>query len=312
MTLQWSVYNDAKGKPTAYHVAGGVKNNLPPGVYDISSTMDGSFYLMPVDFHPGDVIRFSDSTVDEVIKEIEYFWSDEARQRFNKFEFPYKRGILLHGPAGTGKTCAVKMIIRDLIKRGGVAIRFDKVHIFLQGVELIRSIHPDMPIVAVMEDLDEIIRKNNLSSLLNLLDGLSGIENVVYLATTNYPERLEARISNRPNRFDRRFEIGYPNKKARAQYIQYLATKDATVTASLSGKRLKRWIKDTDKFTFAHIKDLFVSVYVYEHKYKSALNKLKEMKNKISSDDYDNHSLEKMISSDEDDDCEDDYEYVNS
>ena len=48
--------------------------------------------------------------------------------------------------------------------------------------------HPDVPVVTVMEDLDSLLKINNYSKMLNLLDGAySDIKNIVYLATTNYP-----------------------------------------------------------------------------------------------------------------------------
>ncbi|NJO18646.1 MAG: AAA family ATPase [Thioploca sp.] len=63
-----------------------------------------------------------------------------------------------------------------------------------------------------MEDLESILKSNNPSTVLNILDGVNSFDNIVFLATTNYPEELESRIKNRPSRFDRRFYIGPPEK----------------------------------------------------------------------------------------------------
>jgi len=55
--------------------------------------------------------------------------------------------------------------------------------------------------------------------VLNLLDGVKQVDNIIYIATTNYPELLEERILNRPSRFDRRFHIGTPSAEVRKFYF---------------------------------------------------------------------------------------------
>ncbi len=279
MSQNWAV---TEGNPPQYQVVGETRKELPPDVYDI--VINRNLFFVPANFSPGDIIRFSDATIDQVIADIEEFW--RSRARFDKFEFPYKRGILLHGPAGTGKTCAVKLILQDIVRRGGIGIRVSDVSYFVAAMTQLRSIQPNTPVVAVMEDLDELLQNNNLSLMLNVLDGLSGFENIVYLATTNYPEELEDRVSNRPNRFDRRFEISFPNEAMREQYIVYLASKDAMVQTGLSNTMLQRWVADTSGMTLAHIRDLIISVFVYKNSYEEALGRLHGMYNPISSEQY--------------------------
>jgi protein TonB len=53
-----------------------------------------------------------------------------------------------------------------------------------------------------------------------------GIEGVVYIATTNYPEKLQERITNRPSRFDRRYKVELPNEEIRRAYIQHKLNDD--------------------------------------------------------------------------------------
>lgn len=286
MSMNWAV---TEGSPPQYQVVGEIRKDLPPDVYDIHVSNRGLFFV-PANFSPGDIIRFSDATIDQVIADIEEFW--RSRQRFDKFEFPYKRGILLHGPAGTGKTCAVKLILQDIVRRGGIGIRVDNVSHFVAAMTHLRSIQPNTPVVAVMEDLDELLCNNNLSQMLNVLDGLSGFENIVYLATTNYPEELEERISNRPNRFDRRFEISFPNAPMREQYIVYLAAKDPVVQTGLSNTTLQHWVSDTSGMTLAHIRDLVISVFVYKNSYEEAIGRLHGMYSPISSEQYEKKGKE--------------------
>jgi hypothetical protein len=267
-------------KRTYFSVADTV-DELPPDVYEPKVTNTGQPFFYRIHFSTEELLRFEDSNIDRVVSEITEFW--KRRDRFEEFEFPYRRGILLHGPPGSGKSCAVKLIINDVIEKGGIGLRFDDPGIFIRCMRNFRLVQPETPVIGIMEDLDGIMDRYDESTILNMLDGIDGFENIVYLATTNYPEDLEGRIKNRPSRFDRRFEIGFPNPKSRRQYIHYLVKKVATAEALVD---VDRWVDDTHEFTLAHIKELFISVILFETEYDAALKTLQEMRKKISSDDY--------------------------
>lgn len=256
---------------------------LPPDVYEPRLTPQGQPFFYRIHFSTEELLRFSDSNIDRVVVEITEFW--KRKDRFEEFGFPYRRGILLHGPAGSGKSCAVKLIINDVIEKGGIALRFDDPGVFIRCMRNFRLVQPETPVVGIMEDIDGIMDRYDESIILNVLDGIDSFENIVYLATTNYPEELEGRIKNRPSRFDRRFEIGFPNPKARFQYIEYLVAKVGRAKDLVD---IEQWVKDTAEFTLAHIKELFISVVLFEIEYKDALNTMLEMKKNISSNDYEN------------------------
>jgi SpoVK/Ycf46/Vps4 family AAA+-type ATPase len=131
-----------------------------------------------------------------------------------------------------------------------------------------------------MEDLDQIIYHGNVSAILNLLDGVeASVDNVVWLATTNRPERLEQNIKNRPSRFDRRFEFKDPDITARRAYLASL------IKERDYGKYdLDVWSKDTEGFSFAHMKELFISVVIFGNSYADVIAELKGMGDAIHSD----------------------------
>lgn len=56
------------------------------------------------------------------------------------------------------------------------------------------------------------IRKLNIHTLLNFLDGTNSPENVIFVATTNYIEDIDSAII-RPGRFDHRFKMGKVDKE---------------------------------------------------------------------------------------------------
>src|SRR5258705_13886621 len=76
--------------------------------------------------------------------------------------------------------------------------------------EIFRVIEKDRPLVIIFEDIENLCTGGSTETLLlNVLDGLDQLENVVYLATTNYIEKLKERIMNRPSRFDRRIYVPF-------------------------------------------------------------------------------------------------------
>jgi SpoVK/Ycf46/Vps4 family AAA+-type ATPase len=107
------------------------------------------------------------------------------------------------------------------------------------------------------------------------LDGVNQIDKVVYLATTNYPERLGARIINRPSRFDKRFKIGHPNEESRKMYLEHLIGRDKINNLKID---IDKWVEDTEDFSLAHIKELFTAVVILGDNYEESVETLSEMR----------------------------------
>jgi SpoVK/Ycf46/Vps4 family AAA+-type ATPase len=211
-----------------------------------------------------------------VITEIQTFWEREGI--FRDFDLAYKRGIILWGPPGSGKSCTIQLIIEDVTKRDGIVIKFTSPGLFLSGMRSFKEIQPETPVVILMEDIDAILEMYSESSVLNILDGVDQVDKAVFLATTNYPERLGGRILNRPSRFDKRFKIGHPNKESRRLYFQHLIG-DKPLTVDV-----ERWVSDSDGFSIAHLKELFVAVCILGDDYDDAIETLSSMKEQLLSD----------------------------
>ena len=60
------------------------------------------------------------------------------------------------------------------------------------------------PCVIILEDLDSLINDRNRSFFLNQMDGLSGNDGLLVIASTNHFDRLDPGLSTRPSRFDRK------------------------------------------------------------------------------------------------------------
>jgi len=215
-----------------------------------------------------------DPVIDYILKDIKSFWANELL--YNKYEFLYKRGVLLYGPPGNGKTSIIELVSYEITEKyQGIIININSEET-LRYFNLIqyrlKSIEKKRKIIIVFEDIDGLILEKSIETMLvNILDGNSRMSNVITIATTNYPEKLSERISNRPSRFDRRYEILSPSPEVRKYYIENFVGEIDNIN---------KWIKDTEGFTLDHLKELILSVYVLKYDYNEALNTIKNIINK--------------------------------
>lgn len=263
---QWTTGDGSEFRPAGNTVA-----ELPPGYYECNFSPMCGYFLSRIPCKTEDLIRFPEASTTSVINEIKKFWNKE--EDFRRAGLTFKRGLLMYGPPGTGKSCAVKIAIADVYERGGVAIKMEDPTVFLECVRILRAIQPATPLVVIMEDVDSLLERFSQTSILNLLDGVEGLEWVVFLATTNYPEKLGARIINRPSRFDRRFEVPALGEESRAIYLKHLLDKYVPEKEI----DLERWIADTEGMSIAHLKELFVGVMILEDDYETVIKMLKDM-----------------------------------
>jgi SpoVK/Ycf46/Vps4 family AAA+-type ATPase len=229
------------------------------------------YFLKKLPVKTEDIIRFPETSINAVVSEIEKFWDKEGE--FDRAGLPYKRGMILYGPPGTGKSCTVLMAIQDVQKRGGIAVKMDNPYTFLQCIRMLRAVQPNTPLVVVMEDIDSLLEQFSQTDILNILDGVEGLVRTVFLATTNYPEKLGARIINRPSRFDRRFEVPALGPRSRAMYLKHLISKYQPEQEI----NLRRWVEDTEDMSVSHLKELFVGVMILEDDYEDVIAMLKSM-----------------------------------
>jgi len=157
---------------------------------------------------------------------------------------PHRRGVLLHGPPGCGKTS----LILGLSGHLNLGISILNLSDAVMTDTVLQARVADIPrnTILLLEDIDAAflsrdITANNksahegqsqvtLTGLLNALDGVVASDGRLTFLTTNYPERLDPALI-RPGRVDIRIHVGYCSttqiKKLFKNFYQEATDKDA-------------------------------------------------------------------------------------
>jgi predicted AAA+ superfamily ATPase len=196
---------------------------VPSGVYEIGWNSNlQTFTLKKQPFKTDELYHLPSYEIMDILKDIDNFWN--RVDVYKKYNFIHKRGILMYGEPGCGKSGIIQLISQQIIKNDGIVINIkdeEDVERFTSFIGTFRKIEPKRPLIVLLEDIDSLAGegRSQTARLLNILDGVKQIEGVVYIATTNYPEKLQERITNRPSRFDRRYKVELPNEEIRRAYI---------------------------------------------------------------------------------------------
>lgn len=236
-------------------------DSIPPGYYSIQISRNRGFYLQKKKIHTDELIDLSSDEIKEVVDDVKSFW--DLKSQYDRYNFIHKRGVLLYGPPGSGKSCIINLLIKDLVEnRNGVLFSIEDPDTLKKYSDFIstifRKIEPSRPVIAIIEDIDDLVSDRGYEKMvLNLLDGINQIENVAYIATTNYPEKLAKRVANRPGRFDKRIKVGYPKASVRKRFFESKFIGD-----DVKQFDLKKMVEVTNMFTLAHCKEFFAEIVI--------------------------------------------------
>ncbi|HET9811162.1 MAG TPA: CDC48 family AAA ATPase [Sphingomicrobium sp.] len=163
------------------------------------------------------------------------------------------KGVLLHGPPGTGKTRLARAVANE-----------SSAHFFhIAGPEIMGSAYGESerklrelfeqasaaaPSIIFIDEIDSIAPKRGqvtgeaekrlVAQLLSLMDGLEPRQNLVVIAATNRPEALDEAL-RRPGRFDREIIVGVPDEHGRCEILE-IHTRGMPLAADVSIQNLAR------------------------------------------------------------------------
>ena len=192
---------------------------------------------------------------------------------YENLKFPYKRGIILHGPPGNGKTTVLRESSMRLIKNGGVVLEINDIHKLNKMLDGFSKIEPNREIMIILEDLDKIIEKDE-EDLTQILDGvIFQKEKVLFVATTNYLDKIPERIKERSSRFDSAYEFPSPSEEERHFFVSKLLENESDQKVFLD-----YIVKETDGYSYAEIKGIIINCKIYSLNIKEALERRKQTK----------------------------------
>jgi len=152
---------------------------------------------------------------------------------FRRLGIDPPKGVLLHGPPGTGKTMIAKAVATE------VNAHFKSINgpeiiskYYGESEKQLREIFDEAaenaPAIIFIDEIDSICPKREevtgeverrvVAQMLTLMDGMEGRDNVVVIGATNRRDALDPAL-RRPGRFDREIEIGVPDRDGRNEIM---------------------------------------------------------------------------------------------
>jgi len=244
-----------------------VLDKLPP-------EYDSRVKAMEVDERPTD--QYSDiGGLEKQIQELQeaIVLPMTHKERFENIGIQPPKGVLMHGPPGTGKTMMARACAAatnaTFLKLAGPQL----VQMFIgDGAKIVRDAFvlakEKAPAIIFIDELDAIGQKRSgggelsgvrevqrtMLELLNQLDGFTNQTTVKIIAATNRPDTLDPALL-RSGRLDRKIELPHPNEDSRARIMQIHSRKMNYKKDDVNFVELAR---STDDFNGAQLKAVCV------------------------------------------------------
>ncbi|MCS5528361.1 MAG: CDC48 family AAA ATPase [Nitrosopumilus sp.] len=193
--------------------------------------------------------------LEEVKRELQEAveWPMKYPGLYDKLGHNMPRGILLHGPSGTGKTLLAKAVATqseaNFISVRGPELLSKWVGESERGIrEIFKRARQSSPCVVFFDEIDSIapirgaggetaVTERVVSQLLTELDGMENMHGVIVLAATNRADMIDPALL-RPGRFDKIIQIPLPDKESRKSILKINAEKIPTITETSDPKHI--------------------------------------------------------------------------
>jgi len=262
-------YNSDNKQYTGTHTT---QPTLPSGLYTLLLSQFQEPVAAQLEINEEDLHIFSEGNNSAVLKEVQSFW--DKKGRYAQLGVTHKRGILLHGIPGCGKSAIMSLVLKDILDRNGLAFNCvpNQLNHLKMALPLLKQIEKDRPFLVILEDLETFIYAGAENILLEVMDGTSSMGNgILFMATTNYLNQIPIRLSCRPSRIDTLLEIRLPTQQQRREYLEFSLGKLKV------DYPIEQWVEKTEEFNIAQLKELVVSVVIHEQEIDYAVERLKAL-----------------------------------
>lgn len=188
---------------------------------------------------------------------------------------PTSRGILITGPPGTGKTLCCKTIM-SMVNCTTIYVTSDNIENvgdIKKTYKIAKRLSPTIIIIEDIDTLGGLDRREQgnhplLGEFLNCLNGIGSNSGVVTIATTNFPQHLDAAIADRPGRFDLRLDFGLPDEEQRLHIL-----KKYIEDVEHNGVDLKSLANKTNGLSGAYLREIVMTSYMIALEEDTLINK---------------------------------------
>lgn len=246
-----------------------VTAKLKPAIYRFERNDHGMFFITQP-FQTDAPTRLPGLPCDYILDQIKLFWSKEAE--YKKYGFVHKRGVLLYGEPGCGKSSIIRLLADEIILQGGIVFSIDDFSEASQFVSLFRQVERNRPIMTIQEDIEGLFSddKDQIKAALSFLDGQDQVNNIVHVATTNEPERIADRFIKRPGRFDVVIGINKPTAETREAYLRHVTG------GAVPEEKLRELVRKTDGLALSYLRELASTYLCLNIPLDETLNRLKK------------------------------------
>lgn len=236
---------------------------LESGEYLFSVDPNGTLWAEKQKSVTDGLISLPDLPTQFILDQIKTFWS--KTEEYAKYGWLQKRGILLYGPPGCGKSSIIALLKHQIVENQGVVFGAGEEGYtdLINGLKSFRNVEPTRPCMTVVEDIETYLESSNNSNVakqekeaLSLYDGENQINHVVHLATTNKPDAVADRFIRRPGRFDLVIEIHTPTAKTREAYLTSIGK------GNISKEQIEKIVEATKGLSLAYMREIATTYLV--------------------------------------------------
>jgi len=176
-----------------------------------------------------------------------------SRDFYLKNRIPWKRGVLLFGPPGNGKSSIIKTIMSQYPFKPVTIVAGANDEMMRDALAYAEE---KCPSLLYFEDLDSMLdRTIDSSSFLNAMDGVSTKNGLLVIATANEIKRLRANVTDRPSRFDRKLFIPPPDIEMAYKYLKRWFS---TLITDAKCQELAKLVEKYG-FSYAYLKEVYIT-----------------------------------------------------